>query len=261
MSQPQSSSARAALEIRQFPCLSDNYGFLLHEPTSGETAAVDTPDAEAILAQAEAAGWRITQIWNTHWHPDHAGGNARIKEASGAIVIGPAEVARIGQAPDRVVAAGERVRLGALEAEVLDVGGHTLGHIAYVFRGEGVAFVGDALFALGCGRLFEGTPEQMWDSLSRLAALPDDTTIYCAHEYTQSNARFALAVEADNPALQARAREIDAARAEGRPTVPTSIGLERATNPFLRAPILKDRLGLRSDAEAFAELRRRKDQF
>lgn len=252
---------RSNLAVRQFPCLEDNYGFLIHEPTSGETAAIDTPDAEVILAQAAAAGWRISQIWNTHWHADHAGGNARLKADTGAIVIGPEEVARLGAAPDRVVRDGDRVRLGGLEAEVLNVGGHTLGHIAYWFGGERIAFVGDALFALGCGRLFEGTPEQMWTSLSRLAALPEDTTVYCAHEYTESNARFALAVDGENPALQARAREIVATRAAGQPTVPTSIGLERATNPFLRAPALKQGLGLSTDVEAFAELRRRKDRF
>ena len=249
------------LLIRQFPCLRDNYGFLIHEPMSGETAAIDTPDPEAILSEAAAAGWRICQIWNTHWHPDHAGGNARLKAATGALVIGPEEVTRLGAAPDRIVQDGDRVQLGGLAAEVLDVGGHTLGHIAYWFGDQATAFVGDALFALGCGRLFEGTPGQMWASLSKLAALPDDTTIYCAHEYTEANARFALSVDAENPALQARAREIASARAANRPTVPTNIGLERATNPFLRAPALKAGLGLASDVEAFAELRRRKDQF
>lgn len=249
------------LLIRQFPCLSDNYGFLVQEQNSGETAAIDTPDAEAILRELKAAGWRLTQIWNTHWHPDHAGGNARLQAETGAVVIGPAEVARIGAAPDRVVTEGDRVALGAVEARVLDVGGHTLGHIAYVFDSENIAFVGDALFALGCGRLFEGEPAQMWASLSKLAALAPETRIYCAHEYTAANARFALSVDGGNPALRARAEEVVALRAAGRPTVPTTIARELETNPFLRAPALKAGLGLASNVEAFAELRRRKDAF
>jgi len=247
--------------VRQFPCLKDNYGFLIHDPGSGETAAVDTPDAGVILAEAEAAGWRITQIWNTHWHPDHAGGNAAIKAATGALVTGPREVERLGAPPDRVVSGGDGVRLGAFEARVIDVGGHTLGHIAYVFDAARLAFVGDSLFALGCGRLFEGTPEQMWASLSRLMALPPETTLYCAHEYTAANARFALSVDGANAALQVRAKEIEGLRAAGRPTVPTTLADELATNPFLRAPQLKAALGLASDVEAFAELRRRKDTF
>lgn len=251
------------LHIHQFPCLSDNYGFLVHEPESGATAAIDTPDADEILRQAEAKGWAISEIWNTHWHPDHAGGNAAIKAALTAPVTGPAEVARIGEAPDRVVAGGDTVSLGSARARVLDVGGHTQGHVAYVFDAERIAFVGDALFSLGCGRLFEGAPQQMWTSLQRLAALPDETVLYCAHEYTQSNARFAVSVDPDNPALTARAAEVARLRAEGRPTVPTSLALEKATNPFLRAPELKRALALSHahDWEAFAELRRRKDEF
>ncbi|MBY0563495.1 MAG: hydroxyacylglutathione hydrolase [Hyphomonadaceae bacterium] len=251
------------LQVHQFPCLADNYGFLIHDPESGAVATIDTPDADEILRQAAAKGWRITDIWNTHWHPDHAGGNAAIKAATGAVVTGPAEVERIGAAPDRVVVEGDVAALGALQARVLDVGGHTLGHIAYVFDQARVAFVGDAIFALGCGRLFEGTPQQMWASLTKIAALPDDATLYCAHEYTQSNARFALSVDAENAALQARAREIDAARAAGKPTVPMTLAQEKATNPFLRAPLLKGALGMAgaTDWEAFGELRRRKDVF
>lgn len=251
------------IEVRQFPCLSDNYGFLVHDPATGETAAVDTPDADAYLAAAAEAGWRITQIWNTHWHPDHAGGNARLKAETGAVVIGPAEVARIGAGPDRVVAHGDVAPLGAAQARVIDVGGHTLGHIAYVFDAQNTAFVGDALFAMGCGRLFEGTPEQMWESLSRLAALPEETTLYCAHEYTLSNGRFALSVDGANPALTARMAEVERLRAESRPTVPTTLALEKATNPFLRAPLLKASLGMAGapDWMAFGELRRRKDSF
>ncbi|MDZ4689745.1 hydroxyacylglutathione hydrolase [Terricaulis sp.] len=251
------------LQIHQFPCLSDNYGFLIHDQSSGATATIDTPDADEILRQAAAKGWRITDIWNTHWHPDHAGGNAAIKTATGATVTGPAEVERIGQAPDRIVTEGDEVQLGGVNARVLDVGGHTLGHIAYVISTENTAFVGDALFALGCGRLFEGTPQQMWDSLQKLAALPDATTLYCAHEYTQSNARFAVTIDPENAALKARVAQIDALRASNEPTVPMQLSLEKATNPFLRAPMLKETLGLAgaADWEAFAEVRKRKDTF
>lgn len=251
------------LQIHQFPCLSDNYGFLVHEPESGATATIDTPDAEEILRQAAAKGWRITDVWNTHWHPDHAGGNARIKAEMGATVTGPAEVERIGAAPDRIVREGDVVKLGNIDARVLDVGGHTLGHIAYVFDGEQTAFVGDALFALGCGRIFEGTAEQMWASLQKIAALPRETTLYCAHEYTQSNARFAVTVDSANDALKARVAEIDQLRAAGKPTVPMQLHIEQATNPFLRAPLLKRELDMEiaADWEAFAEVRKRKDNF
>jgi hydroxyacylglutathione hydrolase len=251
------------LQIHQFPCLSDNYGFLVHDPGSGATATIDTPDADEILRQAEARGWRLTDIWNTHWHPDHAGGNAAIVAAAGAKVTGPAEVERIGRAPDHVVAEGDVVRLGTARARVLDVGGHTLGHIAYVFDAENVAFVGDALFALGCGRLFEGTPQQMWTSLQKIAGLRDEMTLYCAHEYTQANARFALSVDADNAALATRAEEIDRMRSRGLPTVPMKLRQEKETNPFLRAPVLKESIGMANapDWQAFAELRQMKDRF
>jgi hydroxyacylglutathione hydrolase len=209
------------LHIHQFPCLSDNYGFLVHDSESGETATIDTPEAARILAEAEAKGWRITQIWNTHWHADHAGGNAEIKAKTGAKVSGPAEVEKIGARPDRVLREGDKVSLGKTDARVLEVGGHTLGHIAYVFDKDHVAFVGDTLFSLGCGRMFEGDPVQFWGSLSKLAALPDDFTMYCAHEYTQSNARFALSVDASNQTLLARAAEIDQLRAAGKPPTPS----------------------------------------
>lgn len=251
------------LQIHQFPCLDDNYGFLVHDTWSGSTATIDTPDADEILRQAEAKRWRITDIWNTHWHPDHAGGNAAIAEATGAFVTGPAEVERIGKAPDRIVTEGDTVRLGDFTARVLDVGGHTLGHIAYMFDSEKVGFVGDALFALGCGRMFEGTPQQMWASLQKLAALPADATLYCAHEYTQANARFAISVDPNNPELQARVAEIDTLRAAGKPTVPMKLAIEQATNPFLRAPDLKAAINMpkAEDWEAFAEIRARKDNF
>ncbi len=251
------------LQIHQFPCLADNYGFLIHDDASGATATIDTPDPEAILRQAEAKGWRLGEIWNTHWHPDHAGGNSAIVAATGALVTGPAEVERIGQAPDRVVVEDDVVKLGGFEARVLDVGGHTLGHIAYVFDAEKVGFVGDALFSLGCGRLFEGSAQQMWTSLQKIAALPDEATLYCAHEYTASNARFAHSVDPGNLALQARIAEIERLRAAGKPTVPMNLRMEKATNPFLRAPELKGAIMMSAapDWEAFGELRARKDNF
>lgn len=237
------------LTVHQFPCLSDNYGFLIRDEASGRTACVDTPEADAILRRLGQLGWGLDFIFNTHWHPDHAGGNAAVTAATGAKVVGPAEVTRIAPL-DRTVAGGDTVELGETRFEVIDSGGHTLGHIAYFDRADAIAFVGDTLFALGCGRLFEGTPEQMWASLSRLAALPDDTEVYCAHEYTAANARFALSVDGD-ARLKARADAVFAARARGEATVPTSIGLEKATNPFLRA----------GGASAFGALRAAKDVF
>ncbi len=250
------------LEVHQFPCLSDNYGFLLHDPDSGETACIDTPDGAEYLKQAEAKGWRITQIWNTHWHPDHAGGNAAIVKATGAKVIAPQEVERISPI-DRVVAHGEEVSLGAHTARVIDVSGHTNGHIAYHLPQDAIAFVGDSVFALGCGRMFEGEPQQFWDSLERIKALPPETTLYCAHEYTQANARFALHVDPDNAELQSYAKDIDAARARGEPTVPTQLDRELQTNPFLRADAaeMRRRWGGKSPAATFAALRAAKDSF
>ena len=251
------------LEVHQFPCLSDNYGYLLHDPASGETACIDTPDAGEYLKQAEAKGWRITQIWNTHWHPDHAGGNAAIKEATGCTVVAPAGEASKIEAVDRTVGQGDTVGLGAWDAQVIDVGGHTLGHIAYHLPAAGIAFVGDALFALGCGRMFEGTAPQFWESLSRLKALPARTTLYCAHEYTASNARFALHADPDNAALAAYAREVDERRAKGEWTVPTVLERELATNPFLRAddPAMQARWGGGDAVATFAALRAAKDSF
>ena len=251
-----------SITVHQFPCLSDNYGFLVRDDATGLAACIDTPDAKVILAELEKLGWKLALVLNTHWHADHAGGNADIAAATGATVVGPQEVERIGQAPDRVVAGGDVVTLGETRFEVIESGGHTLGHVAYFDAADHTAFVGDTLFALGCGRIFEGTPEQMWASLQRLAALPDDTRVYCAHEYTASNARFALSVD-DDPALKARTGDIFAARERGEWTVPTTIGLEKATNPFLRAPRLAGRLGLTgaADHEAFAAVRAAKDGF
>jgi len=247
--------------IRQFPCLSDNYGFLVRDDATGKTATVDTPDAGAVLAALKAEGWGLDFIFNTHWHPDHAGGNAEIKAATGCVIVGPAEVTRIAPL-DRTVIGGDVVALGETRFEVIETGGHTLGHIAYFDDADRVAFVGDTLFALGCGRMFEGQPAQMWASLSRLAALPEETAVYCAHEYTAANARFALSVDPD-PALKARAEQVFAARERGEATVPTTIGLEKATNPFLRAPLLAARVGKAGapDHEAFAAIRAAKDVF
>ncbi len=244
------------LTIHQFPCLSDNYGFLVRDAESGQVACIDTPDAEAIVAAAEAQGWGIDLVLNTHWHPDHAGGNAAIKARFGAELVGPREV--LAHYPlDRVVGDGDTVTLGETRFAVLDTGGHTLGHICYYDAADGLAFVGDTLFPLGCGRLFEGTPQQMWASLSRLAALPEETVVYSAHEYTLSNGRFALSVDG-SAALATRMEAVEAARARGEPTVPTTIAAERQTNPFLRAPLLSDQ---RDPAAAFAEIRALKDNF
>ncbi|ALL12303.1 hydroxyacylglutathione hydrolase [Caulobacter henricii] len=244
------------LTVHQFACLSDNYGFLVRDDATGKAAVIDTPDADAILAELSRLGWTLDLVLNTHWHPDHAGGNAAIKAATGATIVGPAEVTRIAPL-DRTVGDGDVVDLGETRFTMIDTGGHTLGHVAYHDAADAIAFVGDTLFALGCGRLFEGTAEQMWTSLARLTALPDATTVYCAHEYTASNARFALSVD-DDPGLRARAEQIFAARERGEPTVPTAIGLEKATNPFLRAPLLRPDL---APAEAFAAIRAAKDGF
>jgi hydroxyacylglutathione hydrolase len=255
------------IQIHQFPCLSDNYGYLLHDPASGETACIDTPDAETYLREAAAKGWTITQIWNTHWHPDHAGGNAAIKAATGCVITGPAEVEKIGTAPDRVVAHGASVSLGGYTAQVLDVSGHTNGHIAFHIadngNGAGIAMVGDAVFALGCGRMFEGTAPQFWASLSRIKALPPETLLYCAHEYTESNARFAVHADPDNAALVDYAAEIVAKRAKGEWTVPTRLSRELATNPFLRADdaALAARWGGGDAVATFTALRVAKDNF
>jgi hydroxyacylglutathione hydrolase len=251
------------LQIHQFPCRNDNYGYLLHDPQSYETVCIDTPDADAYLREADARGWPITAIWNTHWHADHAGGNAAIKAATGCEVFAPAAEAAKIEAIDQMVRPADTLQIGEWSAQVIDVGGHTAGHVAYHLPDAGIAFVGDSLFALGCGRMFEGTPPQFWASLSRLKALPPETTLYCAHEYTQANARFALHADPDNAALRDYSAEIDRKRAAGQPTVPMSLSRELATNPFLRAdtPEMQARWGGHTPPETFAALRAAKDSF
>ncbi len=238
------------IEIVRVPVLSDNYVWLVHDATSGETLVIDPAVAEPVLAAAEARGWKITQIWNTHWHPDHVGGNAQIKAVTGCIITGPAAEAERISTLDVQVRGGEVVQLGDVRAMVLDVPAHTAGHIAYHFETEQVAFVGDTLFAMGCGRLFEGTAAQMFDNMRTLEALGDDTAIYCAHEYTLSNARFAVTVEPDNAALQQRVSDVVAARERGEATVPTTIALERATNPFMRARSVEELAARRAAKDA-----------
>ncbi len=238
------------LDVRLFPCLSDNYGFLVRDVASGAVATVDTPDPDAILAELERSGWgRLDLVLNTHWHPDHTQGNAALKAATGCEIVGPEEVRRAAPL-DRAVRGGDRVSLGGTALEVTEAPGHTLGHIVYRSPVDAQAFVGDVLFVMGCGRLFEGSPGQMWTSLGTLAAWPDETVVWCAHEYTASNARFALTVD-DRPEMEARAAGLFAMRERGEPTVPTTIGAEKAFNPFLRAV----------DVDAFAALRAAKDAF
>ena len=255
----------AALKVELLPALSDNYIYLLHEPDAGVTAVVDPATPDPVIAALEARGAGLDLILNTHHHMDHIGGNAALKARYGARVIGPrAEVSRIPDM-DVTVGEGDRVEVGAESALVFETPGHTSGHIAFWFEASQALFCGDTLFALGCGRLFEGTPQQMWASLSKLRALPDETRIYCGHEYTESNARFAVTVEPDNQALAARRDDIVARRGRGEPTIPALLGDEKRTNPFLRAdlPELQAAIGMpgASTVTVFAEVRGRKDRF
>jgi hydroxyacylglutathione hydrolase len=239
------------IEIVRIPVLSDNYVWLVHEPLSGETVVVDPAVAAPVLAAAEERGWTISQIWNTHWHPDHTGGNAEIAAATGCLITGPAAEEERIPTLNRKVTGGESVAIGGMRADVIDVPAHTAGHIAYHLPDAKAVFVGDTLFAMGCGRLFEGTAEQMFDNMQRLAQLPPETAVYCAHEYTLSNGRFALVAEPDNAAIAARMAHVEAARARGDATVPTTIAEELATNPFMRA----------KTATELAERRAAKDRF
>lgn len=253
------------LEIAVFPMLSDNYGFLIHDSLSGATAVVDPADAVATLAACAEHGWHLTHILNTHHHGDHVGGNLALKAETGCIVIGPAYDRDRIPGIDIAVDEASGADFAGHHAEVFFVPGHTRGHIAYWFAADHALFCGDTLFSLGCGRLFEGTPQQMWQSLLKLRALPDDTRVYCAHEYTQSNARFALTAEPENATLRRQAEKVAALRAAGEFTIPSTLGAEKACNPFLRAdqPDLRRRFGGvgKSDAEVLGAIRAAKDRF
>jgi hydroxyacylglutathione hydrolase len=237
------------LEVVAVPAFADNYIWLVHDSASDQTAVVDPGDGAAALAAADERGWTIGQVWNTHWHADHTGGNLAIKQATGASISGPAS----GRIPGRDVglAEGDEVRIGEHVGRVIEVPGHTLDHVTLIFDEDRIAFVGDTLFAMGCGRLFEGSPQQMHRSLQRLAALPEDTLLYCAHEYTLSNGRFAAHAEPGNAAIADRLREVEGLRAVGEITLPSTVAQERETNPFVRA----------TDWQEFAELRTAKDSF
>ena len=239
------------LEIVAVPALSDNYIWLLHDPDSGETVVVDPGEATPVIKACDARGWTPSQLWITHWHPDHTGGNAALKDRYALTVAGPrAEAAKIPTL-DRLLSEGDALSIGAYSATVLETPGHTAGHVVFHLGTAGVLLSGDTLFAMGCGRLFEGTAEQMWDAMQRFSAMPGETRVYCGHEYTQSNGRFALSVEPDNDAVVQRMSGIDAARASGEITLPTTIALECATNPFMRA----------KGAAALSALRSAKDSF
>lgn len=253
------------LEIHLFPCLSDNYGYLLHDPDAGLTACIDTPEVGPIMQALETHGWKLDYIFNTHHHWDHAGGNLEIKQQTGCQVIGPRADAERIPGIDREVGEGDHFMFGEHRVEVHDTPGHTRGHIVYHIPDQKMAFTGDTLFAMGCGRLFEGTAEQMWSSLEKILALPDDTRIYCGHEYTQNNARFALTVDPDNETLRQRAETVNRMRAAGKPTLPALMSEEKATNPFLRPDDAGIRRTLKMEnarpVEVFARIRALKDAF
>lgn len=251
------------LEIEQFFCREDNFGVLIHDPETGLTASIDAPEEAAISEALARRGWKLDFIFTTHHHLDHVEGNEALKRIYGAQIIGPS--GEIIPGADIGVHGGDQFKFGRFDVQVIDTPGHTAGEVSYYLPQAKIVFTGDVLFALGCGRLFEGTPADMFASFQRLAQLPVDTQIYCGHEYTLSNLRFALSVDADNAALIERGREIEQLRAQGLPTLPTTIGLEMATNPFLRADdsAIRKNLGLEhaSDLHVFAELRKRKDHF
>jgi hydroxyacylglutathione hydrolase len=254
-----------ALIIEQFPCGGDNFGVLIHDPGSGQTAAIDTPEEAPIRAKLGERGWHLDHIFTTHHHGDHTAGNLPLKQSYGCTITGPSGEAAKIPGIDKTVKGGNRFTFGKFAVEVIDTPGHTLGHITYHLPEAKVAFVGDTLFAVGCGRVLEGTMEMMWQSLQKLAALPNDTAIYCGHEYTEANIRFALTIEPDNADLVTRAAEVKALRAAGKATLPTTIAREKATNPFLRAnePVIRATLGMKDApaAAVFAEIRKRKDSF
>lgn len=253
------------LNIHLIPCLKDNYAYLVHEPSTRSVAVVDPSEAAPVLEALAQHKLKLTHILNTHHHFDHTGGNLELKEKTGAQVIGPKADADRIPGIDAGVGEGDLMSVGIAIARVFDIPAHTRGHIAFWFEADKAVFTGDTMFAMGCGRLFEGTPAQMWNSLSKLSRLPADTRVFCGHEYTQSNGRFALSLEPGNGVLVERMKEVDRLRAENKPTIPTTIGLELQTNPFLRPSSAELRKSLAmSDSDVvsvFAETRRRKDSF
>lgn len=254
------------LEIECVPCLSDNYSWLLHDPSTGATAVVDPAAVAPVVEALRRRDWNLTHILNTHHHSDHTGGNEALKARYNATVVGPAADADRIPGIDVQLKDGEKATVGSAELVCFDTPGHTKGHITLYFPASKALFPGDTLFSMGCGRLFEGTPAQMWASLSKLIPLPDDTSVYCAHEYTQSNARFAVSIDADNIDLQRRKAEVDSARERGQKTIPSSLGEEKKINPFLRPddPVIRAALGVpegASNEEAFAAIRAAKDRF
>ncbi|HEX5509872.1 MAG TPA: hydroxyacylglutathione hydrolase [Pseudolabrys sp.] len=252
-------------EIRLFKCLNDNYGVLIHDPENGATAAIDAPEAAPIEAALAAAGWKLTDILVTHHHADHTGGIRALKEKHRCRVVAPAAEAAEIPAVDRTLREGDKVSIGKLAANVIETPGHTLGHISYWFHRNDIAFVGDTLFSIGCGRVIEGTAEMMWDSLCKLRDLPETTKIYCGHEYTLANIKFAQTIEPNNEALAARAREARQQIEAGQFTIPVTIGAEKKENPFLRADVPEVAAGIsmagKSAAQVFAEIRARKNRF
>jgi hydroxyacylglutathione hydrolase len=253
----------SALEIIQIPVFDDNYIYLVHEPKANKTAVVDPALSEPVLGILKEKGWTLDFIINTHHHFDHVGGNLELKEATGCTIVGSAKDAERIPGMDIGVNEGDTFTLGEQTAYVFDVPGHTRAHIAYWFKGSDALFCGDTMFSLGCGRLFEGSPQEMWASLQKLSHLPDETLIYCAHEYTASNGEFALSIDAGNSALVQRMAEVENLRAQNKPTVPSLLGVEKQTNPFLRAneASLANSVGLAAESpdKVFAEIRIRKD--
>jgi len=255
----------AKLEVHQFPARSDNYGVVIHDPETGATASIDAPDADAVIKALCQKGWTLTHILTTHHHGDHTAGNKRLKALTGCIVVGPKQEAGSIPAIDVEVSEGDGVAVGKRNGLVIETPGHTRGHVSYFFPDDGIVFVGDTLFSVGCGKLLEGDAKTMWRSLQKLMALPAETQLYCGHEYTRANTKFALTVEPDNAELQARALEAEELAKRREPALPTTIARELATNPFLRpaSPEIQKRLGMegRELWEIFGETRRRKDRF
>jgi hydroxyacylglutathione hydrolase len=254
-----------SIEIRQFPCRSDNFGVLVHDGDSGVTISIDAPEEAPILAALEETGWTLTHILTTHHHGDHVAANEALKQRFGAQIIGPQKEREKIPGIDRAVTGGDRFALGGIDVEVIDTPGHTLGEISYYLPGAPALFAADALFSLGCGRLFEGDAPMMWESLKRLRALPDETMLYCGHEYTATNAKCAIDVDPENTMLRERVREVETLRIAGKPTLPVRLGQEKATNPFLRAddPALMQEMGMdgAEPAAVFAAIRKKRDQY